>query len=252
MPTRTDIVCPSTSDGKLIFLNNLFPGGVLSNFTGRGDNITAGTKWNGERFVINTSESGYQTVAWQFLKWVYLAGGLIRWKGADIDDWVNFRIYAPATAGEANGSGTGAYTKYQIGIGKYIFVPHPTQQGDWDLDLEETLNPNVDFTKVVPVPATVDEEDEGTGWFDWDSSTGAVTLNSEQKGSYHLLDHEQNIAVFMNEINLLGDCHDDFIVPAVKPKKILPHWKFEVKTYNASAKSLKVTWNMYLAREDTT
>lgn len=236
-------VAPKTTDGKQIVLMNLFPGHVLTNFVGCGDDIANNVRFGGPLFKLTKSSAGATTLAWQYKEWIYLAGGRCYYENAVFGDYVDCRILAPATAGTA-ASGTGAYNKYQVAAGLNMFVPAPAVDGDWDLNLTEKLNANVDFTKVVPVPSS-----DETGFFDWDPETEAVTFNAMQTGKYNLFDQQITIANFVRKAPVVGDRDLQMVVPAVKPKRILAHWKTEVSITNAAGgHDLNVCWYMYLAR----
>jgi hypothetical protein len=119
-----------------------------------------------------------------------------------------------------------------------IFAPYPG--GGWNLDLAEKENAHVAFTKVRPVPAP-----GNAGFFDWNSETGAVTVNAEQKGGYQLIDGDIVINEFVTKVALIGDDHFPLTVPAVRPVRILPHWKFVVTLHNSTLKTLQLAAMLY-------
>ena len=234
---------PQTSDGKPIVLPQLLRGDILACFAGKCDDIVNGTRWGGNSFCIESTVAEDKTVEIQFLEWVYLVGGEGFYKGAVIGDYADMTMTAPATAG-TNNPGAGAYNKVDVG-GFNIFVPAPGVDGDWDLDLEETLNANVGFSKVVPVPSA-----DGTGWFDW-SEDETVTFNATQTGGFNLFDAAIPLTHFVIENPLMGDNKLSLLVPATKPKRVLPHWTMTVKLHNSTAKDLDLCWYFYLGRAAT-
>lgn len=241
---QTETSMPHTTDGKPIFLPQLFRGDVTTTHTGVGDDITNGTRWAGTRCRITRSTAGDQSGSFQFMEWVYLAGGGGYYRNANYGDYVDLCVVAPATAGTSN-VGAGAYDKVVAGTG-YIFVPNGTTTGDWDLNLTEKLNANVGFTKVVPVP-----NEANTGWFDWEENE-VVSFNSAQLGRFDLYDFETTLARFVVEVPVLGDGDMHFSIPAIKPKRILPHWRFDGKLHNESGgNTLEVAWNLFIGRKSS-
>lgn len=242
---------PHTSDGKLIHLVNLFPGNVNLNYAGYGDDVTAGTRHDGAALTESMSASGDDVTEFQFMEWLYLAGGMVVVKDGAVGDHISYKIYAPATAGTSN-AGAGAYDKVEIipSSGLHIYVPNADTTGDWDLDLTETFNGNVGFTKVVPVP-----NEANKGYFDWDAAE-VVALNAQGEGRFDLFDFDVDLTEFVSKVSLLSGNPPrelSFTVPAIKPKRILPHWKHKVTVHHAGGgNSLDVAWYLYTGRLKTT
>lgn len=241
---------PLTSDGKPIHLMNLFPGGVSVVYAGMGDDIGSGTRWGGQSFQVDQQGVGDNFIEWQFLEWIYLGGGHMASKNGKIGDHVSYKVTAPATAGTPNGSGSGAYDKQTVAPGVNIFVPNADATGAWDLDLAKTLNPNVGFTEVVPVPV-VDAAGRGIGFFDWDPDTEEVSLNAAQQGGYHLYDVPVDLSRFVVEMPLVKDSDLPLTVPAVKVKRLLPHWRHRVDVHRSGIGKLDVVFHLYMARRNT-
>lgn len=235
---------PSSEDNRPYVAPNLFPAGYLTQYVGVADDVENGVVGGGNLLVLQSSQVEEVTLVVQFITKWYLAGGAASWKGAVAGDWVKFHLKAPATAGESN-PGAGVFDKYQVAPGLNMFIPNATQQGDWDLDLEETLNANVPFTKVVPVPASKDTNGDYTGFFDWDPDTGVVMLNASQKGRYNLFDQVIPLHPFVQKVPLLGDSVESFTVPAIKPYLVLPHWQVILTLYNSTTKSLDLGAMVY-------
>ena len=235
---------PLTSDGKPILLINLFPGDVSVNYAGVGDDITNGVRGSGQLLQASTALVEDLVTEWQFKEWVYLAGGIAHHKNANFGDWITYELYAPATVGTSN-PGAGAYAKQAVGGGLSRFKPQAN--GDWDLNLTEKLNANVGFTKVVPVP-----NEGGTGYFDWDDETETVTANADGKGSFDLFDAALPLGKFITKVPLLNSGTIDFTVPAVKPKKILAHWKHKLTLHHVVVAQTDLVWMLFTARKKTT
>jgi len=247
---------PQTSDGKPIILTNMFPGNVLSNHPGSPDDITTGARFGGDMFLLSQASQGDTYREFQFIEWVYIAGGGIQWLNAEPGDWIDYRIYAPASPA-TSAPGSGSYAKYEFipGSGMHMFIPQPS--GGWGLNLNEKLNEYVNITKVTPVPAADEDSGEANGFFDWDHDTGVVTLNTQQKGGYNLFDCPMPISRYVPKYPMLVPSFGPsniFTVPAVKPKRLLPHWKHRVTIHReaSSANTLYVAWALYVGRENTT
>lgn len=235
------MVEPQDIDGRKYVAPNLFPLGVLTNFCGASDDVAAGTI--GTELLAFTSDAVEDAVTeFQFVQWSYLAGGHLAYSGFVLGDNISLTVYSPATVGTEN-VGAGDYNKVDVGGGAHIFVPVAVGTGNWDLDLTELENANVAFTKVRPVPAP-----GGTGYFDWDPDTEAVTVNAAGTGGYHLFDVDVPLNEFVTKLPLLGTDHFPLIVPAVKPIRVLAHWVFKVTLHNTTEKLIQVASTLYRAR----
>jgi hypothetical protein len=227
------------ADGKLYVSPDMWATGTLTNFCGAADTVATGQRGDDLLSFISTA-AGVLTKVFRFVQPAWLAGGHIQYQGAVSGDWINFTTTVPATAGVA-APGAGAYAKVPVGASKHVFVPAPG--GGWDLDLVETENANVAFTKVRPVPAPGNH-----GFFDYDMDTEAVTPNVAGKGGYHLCDYEVVLAEFITKVSLLGSDHFPLTVPAVRPILILPHWQHHFALNNATEKTLTVASMLYIGR----
>lgn len=231
----------AADDGVPYRVANMFPKGVLAQYVAVGDDVANGTKYGDtNRFHIVSTSVEQVPFTWQYIDTVWMGGGQISAGGQAPADWVSMRVYAPATVGTSN-PGSGAYDKVAIGGGLNVFVPAPSVDGDWDLNLTEKLNANVDFTKVNPVPAG------GAGWFDYDYDTHVCTLNADQKGGYNLIDGEVTLGRQVVKVPL---CQLQLTVAEVVAKPMLPHWKYEITVDHGSTEELNVCWIMFIGRRD--
>jgi hypothetical protein len=248
-PATVLLGSPETSDGKPIFLPCLFPGNVFLYPTGAGDNVTNQTRGDGQAFVVKCSAEQDYNVEFQFIDWVYLAGGGIKWKNGEEGDWVSLAIYAPATPVTPNGSGTGNCNLVDPGVGAAILIVPAAGNGAYDVDLED----------AIPVPSYTENE-EGiqtpNGFYNWsdpDTGSGVVTAGVPQASPYNLFAVALDLVRFANRLQLEGAEIQDLTVPAVKPKKILPQWKFKVTAHHAAGTAdLVVHWWLTTARIKTT
>jgi hypothetical protein len=235
---------PRTADGRPIMLPSTIGDAEEVQFAGTGDDVTNGVRCSGSHLQLQTTVQGLTTIEWQFIEWVSISGGRVRYSDAIYGDCFSYEIEAPATVGTSNPGG-GWYDKVNLGGSCNIYVPNPTQTGDWDLSLTEKLNENVDITKVTPVPAAAKD-----GYFDWDQDTYAVTLNTAGKGSYYLFDFDITLTRVINAHHILGNGTSDFIVPAsYGAKLLLPHYihKFILDKADNTT-NITLMWELFLGR----
>ena len=233
---------PQTTDGKDIVLPNLFPGGVFLYLCGAGDDTSSG-RGAGTEFKATRSTEGTTDTEFYFNDWVYLAGGGALFNGAEYGDNISFQIYCPATSVTENGTNEGNCNLTPVGGGINIITP-AAGDGTHDVNLE---NAN-------PVPSATDEEDSGTGYYTWskpDTGLGTVSVGSPGASEYNLFDSAVIIAKFIHKVPLMGNGLKDLTLPAIKPKRILPHWRFKISIYCSSAHTLEVMWHITMGRTTT-
>lgn len=240
-PASVAITGPKTSDGKNIFLPNLFPGGVTLYLCGAGDDVD-GDLGRGAGALFNLSSEDATPVELEvgFLDIIYLAGGTITWKGAELGDCISLEVYAPKTPGVANDTGTG-----NANLVFNVWVP-ANGDGAYDVDLSKT-NP-------VPIPG-YDEDGKRTGFWEWSNDAlghGRVTpAASPGNGNCHLVPAPFPLARFVNRMVLLGDGSMNLQIPAIKPKLMWPAWRLKATLFNGGHAGLKAAWVLTLARYAT-
>jgi hypothetical protein len=227
------LIKPKTPDGKLQVSPDIFPGGVSLYVVGAGD--SGGTVGSGNAFQ-STSESGGDTVVeFGFRDWVYMAGGGLMCSGALLGDYICYDLYAPANPAVAAPSNDGNCNKVDLGGGFNMIVP---AAGDGAF--------NIDFSAAVPVPA-----ENNDGYWDWsepDSGLGAVSPSMPAHGKYNIFEPQLPLGTFVKKLPLLGTQTVDITIPALKPKKVLPHWKHKITITNSGHTGLKVAWYLMTAR----
>lgn len=239
---------PQTSYGTPIVLMNMFRGNVQPAFPGCADDVANGIRWGGSRFELTWTqgESIPKVLEWQFMEWIYLAGGWTHPIDGQFGDYIDYEILAPASPASSV-PGAGAYAKQEIlpGSGINRFVPQAG--GGWNLDLAATLNTHVGFTAVVPVPNTA-----GQGFFDWSSDTEEITLASGGNGTFDLLDKQVTLANYTPKARASGSQWRSFLIPGLKPRRVLAHWKHRLKwTVTGGSVSRNLEWDLFMAREKT-
>jgi hypothetical protein len=233
---------PRTSDGKRITLTSLFPGGVYYYLTGQGDTTT--TRGDGEAFEVSvsgTSASDPTPSDFDFLDWVYVAGGSVRWKNAVLGDYVSMELVIPATPAPTSTPGTGNCNI----VNTVVLVPAAGNGSH-----------TVDLTTAIPVPAADEVLGTSTGYWDWsepDTGKGTITASATPGAAkWHLMTVAPSVVRFINRLRILGDGTED-VSPDIKPKKILPHWLFRIAVHSAGRPSgnLDVTWSIKTGRVKT-
>jgi len=229
---------PRTEDGKLIVLPNLFRGDVDLYFPGEGD--LSGQRGGGNAFTASSESVGDTPVQFQFSDWIYLAGGVLLYEGGEIGDTINMKAFAPATTVTvADPVNTGNCNLVDVG-GFNLITP---AAGDGTHDVADV--------DKIPVPSP-----DVTGYWDWDGpdeGLGAVTASANPGAAdYNLFDIQLDLACWVKNVPIIGAGSVDFKLSALKPKKILPHWKFEVSLHNGGHAGLKVAWHLLTARKKTT
>lgn len=235
---------PKSSDGRQIFMPSVVSDDLDVCFSSCGDDVTNGVKLCGTRLQLQQTDSGTNTFEWQYITKIYINGGNVVYNNAIYGDYIKYEIYAPATVGTQN-VGAGAYDKYSLGGGANMFIPNGTTEGDWDLNLTEKLNSNVDFTKVVPIPAS-----DNDGYFDYDEDTELVTLNATGTGNSNLFDFDFKLIEFINDVGIMGTRYQSFTPGSYGAKKLQPHYKHKVSLYRSDTGTVSIVWNIFIGRVD--
>lgn len=233
---------PKTADGKPIYLPNIFPGPVVLYYAGSSDHPTNG-RGAGDSFLISTTQAEDAVFEFSFNDWVYLAGGYMHWQNAVAGDWVSMKLKAPATPVTAAPGNNGNCNL----VNGVVIVP-AAGNGAY----------NVDLTQAVPIPAqasaTGDDEGPPNGYWDWEEpqiGKGTVTASATPGAAkWQLLAVDIDLTRFVSKMQLLGTNRLDVMIPAIKPKKILPQWKIRVDLHSASARdpALNFVWLLVTAR----
>lgn len=239
---------PQTSYGTPIVLMNMFRGGVQAAYAGCADSLATGKRWDGPRFELtwDPGDANPLGMEWQYVEWLYLAGGSVHPIDGQFGDYLDYQIVAPASPATST-PGAGAFAKQEIipGSGIHRFVPQTG--GGWDLDLSATLTPAVGFTAVVPVPNPKQQ-----GFFKWNPAGEAVALAPQGNGRFDLLDKLVPLANFAPKLRVSGSEWQQLLVAGVKPKRLLPHWRHRLRwTVTGGVVARKLEWTLFVARERT-
>jgi len=240
---------PVDDDGSPVVAANTWPIAQYVIWCGEGDDITNGTVGDGTAFKAELTAEGDTTITSQFIEVIRLGGGHVLWKNCEFGDYATFSLFAPATSNIVSNPGSGAYGKLAIpGVGNMIVDPStPGADGpDWDVNLTEKLNANVNFTKAVPVAAP-----DGDGFFTYVAATDSLTY-TPGTGTHNLFDADIPLAAYLRKMWLMGDGHEDLTVYNNIPATILPQWKAKAFLYRTAAGSDRhITWSMLISRTTT-
>jgi hypothetical protein len=250
-PESVYIAGPTTSDGKQIVLPCLFPGNVYLFVCGASDSESE--RGEGSLFTV-TSDTAGDTVNNMdpFLDFVYIAGGSLLFQGGVLGDYFSARIICPATEVVLNETNTGNCTLMDA-------PACPGLPSDTKLIIPAAGNGthDVDLTTATPIPSHDTEEPGiGSGFYNWNEPShgmgrGTLTPILDMTGDYHLVDHEVQLVNFVNKIPILGSGSIDIAIPAVKPKKILPHWHGRLVLHNTGHTGLSAALMIVTARKVT-
>jgi hypothetical protein len=188
-PTIVQTSGPKTDDSRDIVATNRIPAGYTIYFTGVSDNIANGTYANGGDLKMDSSS---KTIYYQSLGNYLLVGGRVIWQGADMSDYVDGTLIAPASTGATNVAGD--FNKYNIGGPYNMFIPSAPGAGAWSMDINAKL-PNTQILKCTPVPAT-----GNNGWFNYNQDTNSLSVSADQKGGYNLYDFDVNLFKFCSKL----------------------------------------------------
>jgi hypothetical protein len=233
---------PLAADGKPFVLPNSFPGEVLLNFTGINDKLSPPERFGGTLFGLQKTGVGSETFTIDFLDGVFLAGGHIEWDGGSWGSEVYMELTVPATTvKDPVVANHGNCNLVPTGLGFNIIVP-AAGNGTKDLDVP------------IPVPANDGETNAQNGYWSYSEpwlGKGTVSPAVPGYGKYNLFDIPLELAHFA-EIHVFKDSGArDMIAPAIKPKWILPEWKITVTLINAGSGTLRLAWDLMIARRST-
>jgi len=282
MPFVPDInaklVGPTTSDGKNIVTQAVFPGDQNIYFCGRGDDVAGGVRGKGT--PLRFHETGptvapHHQTTWQFIDNVYMIGGSFDVLKGGEGDIVHFDLVAGKTDVVANGTTEGNCNL----VSGVVIVPTVGggATGTHDVDVDAALNANLadksdgsapnKVTQAVPVPAVGPADDEGNdtpaGFWNWDDDTGVITpaigAGGEPEGYWNLYTIDIVLTHWVEGLQL-WDLTDDgsgaranheFMLPT-KAKKVIPHWQCRVTLEMVSTHDVRGSWVIYLGRTNTT
>jgi hypothetical protein len=241
---------PDVEGGTPVVAANTWPIEQSVMWCGAGDDVTNGTVGGGTDFKASQTTTGDLVVESQFIGIVRLGGGQVCWRNCEFGDYGEFLVYAPATSNIVENTGSGAYAKLEVMTGVNMMVAPGTPGSDgpnWDINLTEKLNANVDFTKAVPVPAK-----GGDGFFTYVKETDTLTY-TPGTGNHNLFDVDINLSMFIRRLWLIGGGQMDLTVVDNIPAFLLPQWKTKVTLHrdDAAGSNREMVWSVLISRSAT-
>lgn len=236
----------TTPDGRHISSINKIPAGYTVSPTGTADDISNGSYGGGVALKTDGTDANSKIVDFQVLDHYYALGGRAYWEGADMDDCVHATLMAPASSGLTEQAGD--YDKVEVvpSSGLHVIVPNPTPgNGQWDMDLSATLNANVSILAATPVPQA-----GNTGWFDYDSDTNVLSVNSSQEGGYNLYDFDVSLFKFAQDVwGQKGDGTALFESSDVLGKLLYNSWVIRFQLFTSKGASCRCGFVINAARK---
>lgn len=233
-------------DGAPVVAANTWPLEQSVVRCGEGDDVANGVVGGGvEYHMQNATGDSEVTSDSQFMHPIRLGGGNIRWENCEYLDYASMKVCAPATVGTEN-VGSGEYAKLDLGGGASLYVAPGTPgagANDWDIDLTEKLNGNVNFTKAVPVPAVL-----GNGFFT--TTDGTALAYTPGTGTHNLFDFTLDLNMFVRKMWLIGSGRESLTVGDNIPAVVLPQWHSVVTLHReaGTGSDRTIVWEMLISR----
>jgi len=200
---------------------------------------TASTLRAGEQFKLSRSTDGDSDVSWQYRDPVWMAGGEITYKNAQLGDYVSFCVYAPATPVTASSGGNTGNCNVYYGV----IVP-AAGNGAYNVDLDE----------AYPVPAPSED-----GYWDYALPAtmqfgGTLSISgSPGAAKFHLITQRFDLTRFVAQELLLGDGQRAYEPQNINASLCLPEWRFECVLHNeGGGHQLDAVWRVLVSRYWTT
>lgn len=218
---------PEEEDGKPVFVLNPSPEGLLTYFTGRGDDFQAQSRGTGPQIRVDFSPGeSYPAVketTWSYMEATRIHDGQLCWNAPEQfspDDHFSLSVNMPATEVVEVGTG-GNCNLVPTGQGFNLIVP--AEDGQYQVDL----------SKATPVFANRRAPD---GYWDCDLFTGEVTAGENAGESrFHLMDIPIK-SYFLRCVSMVNP-RGVFDVDAYKTEWVHPNYSWTLEVFKALAPS---------------
>lgn len=212
----------TTEDNRLMIAENRIPAGYTLYIAGESDDISAGTHGGGDKLIFNSSTT---QVDFRQLDHFYVIGARCIWEGCDLTNYFDAKMVAPATTGATET--TGDFNKYNLGGSLNMFIPTAAGTGSWDMDITATYT-NTEILKCTPVPVS-----GNNGYFDYNSDTNVLSVNSGGTGGYNLYDFDADLHVFARKAwGKKGDGNESSLdITGLVGKLLFKNWLIRFNFY---------------------
>jgi hypothetical protein len=225
---------PITTDGRPQLAPMAFPTWTTLYFTGVGDDLINGIG-QGIPFRVSSEAAGQTPVSWSFNDSCYILGAVLYFTGAQLGDWVDYIVQAPATE---TGTGSQSVILQSVGPGNIIV---PVASDGYTI---------IDTTKAIPVINTTN-----SGFWDYsdpNTGVGTITPNYSQTGNCDLFDFSLPLGHLAIQIPIIGDNRSqEIMVESVTSMKLWPQWQHMVTVNNSGHTGLRIGWCLASARART-
>lgn len=231
-------------DGRLITQPVTLGSGQWHYWHGEGDDVASDPQavGGGQAFEVTRATAGDTPVTWEYRDPVWIAGGSLKFQGAQMGDHVTFVIYAPATAITASAGGnTGNCNLHESGI----LIP-AAGDGAYDVDLET----------AIPVPTS--DFAPFSGYWDYAlpadlKGRGTLTAGAPGASKYHLIPADIPLDQFVHKERLLGAGETFYEPQNINVSLCLPGWRFKCTLHNeGGGHTLEAVWRVLVSRYWTT
>lgn len=237
------LVQPRNYDGRPIFQPVTLGSGQWHYWHGQGDDVTSDPPvlGGGQAFEASLATAGDLPVTWIYRDPVWIAGGTLKYQGAQIGDHVSFVIYAPATEITPSDGGNTGNCHLVYGV----LIP-AAGNGAWNVDLET----------AVPVPTS--DFEPYSGYWDYAlpnemRGRGTITPGVPGKAKYHLIPARMDLDRFVSKERLLGTGDSYYEPQNINVSLCLPGWRFECTVHNETGDhTVEVVWRVLVSRYWTT
>lgn len=219
-----------------------YPEGLDPNFAGAADDPTLG-RGKGPPFLLGwdtaPASAENKILTFQFIDWIRISAGRVRWTGANPGDEISVRVHAPASPQPVpNGTNTGNCNVVDLGSGALLIVA-ANGNGSHDIDL----------TNAVPVGPV---DDGSWNWSTPDTGLGTITPDYTGNGKYNLLNFQKDLVEWVTRLQIFGADGSAPLEPATPSRMILPHWRCVATLHNEGVSGpFYAGWTFSMARKQT-
>lgn len=241
------MIIPELQNGRQVTLLSTAPDDTFLYVTGNSDDATNGVG-EGPMFNLTKVNQGSASLEFYFNDIMFVKGSIVKTYNTRLSDYMNYKLYAPASTITENGSSTG-----NANLIESVYIVPAAGDGDYDIDLSENS------TAPVLVPAA-----EGQGYWNWDmpnlglgTVSPAVNSVGGPSGDYDLFAIPLNLHSFLSKNTVLPQAPNiestfNYVFPDTELAIVLPCWKHVASVYNSqSDNTIYAIWHLIAYRYKT-